>query len=82
MAGKRKSRCKPFPKTRKFGDKKYHTPSFHRDRTTADHIASNYRKNEGGNARVVPGRNILGETRYVVYRHGGSAESAKRVAKR
>jgi hypothetical protein len=77
-----KSKGKPFPKTRKFGGKTYHTPSFHGDKKSAEHIAKNYRKREGGNARVVKGKNILGDTRYVVYRRGGSAGKVRSMMKK
>ena len=76
------TKYKPFPKTRKFGKRRYHTPSFHTTKGSAEHIAKNYRKREGGSARVVKGKNILGETRYVVYRLGGTAETARKIARR
>ena len=78
---KKKKKHKPFPKTRKFGRKQYHTPSFHGDKKSADYIAANYRK-RGGNARVVKGKNILGDTRYVVYRHGGAAGKVRSMLKK
>lgn len=73
---------KPFPKTRKFGGKTYHTPSFHKDKKTAQYIAKKYRGRKGAAARVVKGKNILGDTRYAVYRRGGMAGTARRIVKR
>lgn len=73
---------KPFPEERKFGGKTYHSPSFHNDKKAARHTAENYRRREGGSARVVKGKNIVGDTKYVVYRKGGRAGSARRIARR
>ena len=60
---------KPFKKERKFSGKTFKNPSFHRTKSDAKHIAKRFKESpNGSNARVVKGNNILGETRYVVYR--------------
>lgn len=73
---------KPFPKTRKFGGKTFEDPSFHKKKSDATHIAKKFREHSRNQARVVKGKNILGETRHVVYRRGRTASSIKRAIMR
>lgn len=73
---------KSFPKTRKFNGKTFEDPSFHKKKSDAAHVAKRFREHPGNQARVVKGKNILGEIRHVVYRKGRTASSIKRSIQR
>jgi hypothetical protein len=68
----------PIPATRDFGDGKvFRDPSFHNTRREALYVAQKFRQDEHGQARVMKDKNILGETKWVVYRRGGPSDALR-----